>query len=109
MVHREALRAHLGEAFDDSLRSLHRCDNPPCFNPRHLFQGTPQDNTHDMLLKGRHSQSMGGSVSALNTNDVLEIRHRHAMGETQSSIAASVGLSPSGVSGIVRRARWKHV
>jgi len=33
---------------------LHRCDNPPCANPRHLFAGSKKDNTQDMMSKGRH-------------------------------------------------------
>lgn len=36
---------------------LHRCDNPPCCNPDHLFLGTQADNNHDSISKGRHSQS----------------------------------------------------
>ena len=31
----------------------HTCDNPACYNPRHLVGGTVQDNSDDMVARGR--------------------------------------------------------
>lgn len=52
-LHRLAAHLVFGLDFNDERRVLHRCDNPPCFNPEHLFVGTQADNVADMVSKGR--------------------------------------------------------
>ncbi len=61
-VHRAVYEAIFGP-IPDGLFVLHRCDNPPCFRPDHLFLGTAGDNFHDMLAKGR-ANPFGGDPAA---------------------------------------------
>jgi hypothetical protein len=44
------------------MQVLHRCDNPRCCNPEHLFVGTQQDNMADMALKKRSRNRHTGPI-----------------------------------------------
>ena len=63
------------QGFPDSLCVLHRCDNPSCINPEHLFLGTPKDNNLDKINKGRNPNHKGLNHPSvkLSEKDVLEI------------------------------------
>ena len=57
-AHRISWQIHNG-AIPPGLFVLHKCDNPPCTNPHHLFLGTARDNTHDAMAKGRFLRRKG--------------------------------------------------
>lgn len=52
-AHRVSLELHMGRRLVTGECALHRCDNPSCISPAHLFVGTHAENTADMLRKGR--------------------------------------------------------
>jgi hypothetical protein len=56
-VHRLSFE-HFKGIIPKGLGVMHECDNPSCFNFRHLFLGTQADNVEDMMRKGRHSRSL---------------------------------------------------
>ena len=55
-AHRVAWEITHGKIGDPKVLVCHRCDNPPCCNPAHLFLGTAADNHADMRAKGRVSR-----------------------------------------------------
>ena len=76
----------------------HHCDNPKCVNPEHLFEGTPKDNTHDALRKGR---KLGAPIK----HNPTQIRRFLDKGLPQRTIAKLVGASQTTVSEIKRGIR----
>lgn len=93
---------------------LHRCDNPPCCNPEHLFLGTRADNIADMKAKGRArgklQQGTRNSMAKLDDAAVAAIRTAYATGgETQDALAARYGVSRRLIGMVVRGRVWAHV
>lgn len=88
----------------------HKCDNPSCVNPNHLFKGTTQDNVNDKIDKGRDVRGENVHCSKLNAQDVIDIRRLVADGNIKKQdIAKMFNISPSGVTNIYKRKIWKHV
>lgn len=91
---------------------LHKCDNPPCCNPSHLFLGTDADNVADMRAKGRGftpSSNLGVDhcSARLTPLNVASIRMAHANGTPQSHIAATFGVTPQAIWKVIHRKTWK--
>lgn len=85
----------------------HRCDNPPCVNPDHLFAGTPSDNIADMDKKNRRRTAFGeNNGNAKLTDDAIR-QIRAAPGST--AIAKKFNISKSVCKKIRNGTAWKHV
>lgn len=88
----------------------HRCDNPPCCNPAHLFLGTSQDNHDDMVSKGRSTIGTRNARSRLTDAKVAEILVAYARGDvTMKELGARYGVTWGTVRFIVSGITWKHV
>ena len=97
----------------DGLCVLHRCDNPCCVNPKHLFLGTSADNVHDMISKGRFvvppRQGSRNGRARLTENQIVQIRDLIEQGVPRKQIAEMFGVSVSAINHIARRRRWAVV
>jgi len=91
---------------------LHRCDNPSCVNPRHLFLGTRQDNIKDMTTKGRSGHPLGelNPNSKLTKDDVIYIRKLFQAGFTLGHISKRYDeVGYENICRIVNNKQWKDV
>lgn len=86
------------------LLMCHHCDNPPCFNPDHLFPGTDKDNSDDCRRKGRPKGRM-----KLTPDDVRAIRAELPTGISMSKLGRKYGVSGSIIHRIAHGQSWIFV
>jgi hypothetical protein len=104
-AHRVSYKINIG---DIPIRHVvcHKCDNPSCVNPSHLFSGKPSDNDKDKVSKGRQSRGETHPMSKLTEKQIKVIL------ETKGSsyeIAKCYGVSSSLIRMIKRGELWKHI
>lgn len=127
-AHRLSFEMHVGP-IPEGLFVLHKCDNPPCCNPDHLFLGTTLDNARDCIAKGRSNVAARSGTnhwmrnrpdliargsrmgrSHLTEAMVAEIRARFvAGGVTQRDLARQFQVGHKNLNLIVKGKTWKHV
>lgn len=114
-LHRKNMRAHrvawkiINGKIPTNLHVLHRCDNPGCVNPAHLFLGTNDDNIADRQAKKRQAKGTGINCVRLTENDVLKIRVMLANGISERKVANIFGVSRGAIQGIKYNITWRHV
>jgi hypothetical protein len=116
-AHRASWMIHSGE-ISKGIEVCHKCDNPPCVNPEHLFLGTPKENMQDCIAKKRFmspariaAQTRGSDRynAKLNEDQVREVHAMFARGISKAKIARHFGVSYSCTNNILLGISWKHL
>lgn len=114
-----------GAPIPEGMLVCHKCDNPPCVDPDHLFLGTHTDNIRDAAKKGRlrntidssqaHFHSGGpprGEVAGgakLSQEQAERILALAADGALSGALARQFGVSRFTVQALLRGTTWKHL
>ena len=94
---------------------LHRCDNPPCVNPHHLYLGDVNDNSRDCRDRGRmfmNPNPLRGErhpKTKLREEDVRRIRMMSSHNVPHVKIAKMYEVTDTCICYIVQRRTWKHI
>lgn len=111
-VHRLMMCLKLGRVITGKEHVCHKCDNPPCANPEHLFLGDAKKNIKDRDRKGRGRWAVGSrsGQSKLTEADVIKLREMYATGEYSFIDLASIhDMTTYAIHAAVVGRTWKHV
>lgn len=101
-AHRVAYVLATGRDIPCGMLVCHRCDNPPCVNPDHLFLGTYADNYHDAKRKGRHTAGERHGRLKITDEQVREIRAAVDAGTVKARLAERYGVSQTTIGRVAR-------
>jgi hypothetical protein len=100
-AHRVSWELHYGP-IQKHMDVLHRCDNPPCVRPDHLFLGTQGDNNRDRHAKGRDGSTTRGRPNHRRLLSDEQVDFIRASGDRRSVLARQMGVSIACVGRICR-------
>lgn len=101
---RVALRSRLNRGIQKGMLACHTCDNTTCVNPMHIYEGTPKQNTADMMTRNRHNDSFlkgGLATRKLALEEACAIRELARAGIPYSKIKDKYEVSIQTISNIV--------
>lgn len=108
-VHRISFLIHNGFLPGDK-NVCHTCDNPSCVRPDHLFLGTNQDNTADMVAKGRSTHGERNGRAVLSEEQVIAIRENPPRGKwAKQELASKLGLTVNSIYNLLKGETWKRI
>lgn len=113
-VTRLVLADKMGRPMARGTHACHTCDNPPCVERAHLWEGTPAQNSQDRDAKGRGARGLTNGRSRLNPVKVRDIRVRYVPGTNQhdsnvAELAGEFGVKPQAIRDVVARKTWAHI
>ena len=94
---------------DDGILVCHKCDNPACVNPSHLFLGTHKDNMVDSKNKGRRPKGDKVPSSRLKETDIIEILKLKKAGVLNSTLAKKFSVNKSTITHIFGGRTWRFI
>lgn len=106
--HRVSWELHFGRV-PEGMHVLHKCDNPLCVNPEHLFLGSQVDNNTDKISKSRQAKGEDFPHAKLTEEKVREIREMTKQGYSQVELAQIHKIDNSRICAIVNGNSWRHV